>query len=82
MQSHADALAFAPDDSSQLRRRQAAKRSVQDRCDAALFDGCEIGREAYPAYRHRDPTVGSIAVATLWLALFAFAAVHSLVFGN
>jgi hypothetical protein len=79
MQAHADALPLILAD--EPRRRQAIVRSVQDRCDVPEFDKCEVGRDAYPAYGHREVGIGSVVVATAWLAFYVIAAIH-VVSGN
>jgi hypothetical protein len=68
MQGHADALPQALERAGELRWRQAAARSAQDRCGVSDFDRREIGR----AYNHK----GTVVVATAWLAFYVLAAVH------
>ncbi len=46
------------------------------------FNKCEVGREAYPACGHREVGIGSVVVASIWLAFFVIAAVHSLASGH
>jgi hypothetical protein len=82
VQDHADALPLALERAGEPRWRQAVAPSVQDRCDVPEFDKCEVGRDAYPAYDHREVGIGSVVVASIWLAFYVIAAVHSLVFGN
>jgi hypothetical protein len=74
MQAHADALPLTL--AGEPRWRQAVLPSVQDRCDGPEFDKREIGRDAYPAYDHREVGVGSVFVATAWLAFYVIAAIH------
>jgi hypothetical protein len=81
MQAHADALALTVERAGEPRWRQAVARSVHGRRDAIEFDGCEVGRDAYPAYQ-REVGVGSVAVASIWLACYVIVAIHSLAFGN
>ena len=56
--------------------------SVQARCDVPEFNKCEVGRDAYPACGHREVGIGSVVVASIWLAFFVIAAVHSLASGH
>jgi len=51
-------------------------RSVQDRSGVPEFDKCEIGRDAYPAYDQKEVGIGSVFVATTWLAFYVVAAIH------
>src|SRR5262245_7714755 len=74
MQAHADALPLILAD--EPRRRQAIVRPVQDRSDVPEFNKCEVGRDAYPAYGHREGGIGSLFVATAWLAFYVVAAIH------
>lgn len=74
MQAHSDALPLTLADES--RWQQAVVRSVQDRSDVPEFDKCEIGRDAYPAYDQKEVGIGSVFVATTWLAFYVVAALH------
>jgi hypothetical protein len=69
MQAHADALPLAAEHPGQPWSRRPAARSVGDRCGAP---------EAYPAYHRSEVGIGSVVVASIWLAFFVVAAVHSL----
>jgi hypothetical protein len=75
MQAHADAL--LPDLADESRWHQAVVRSVQDRRDVPEFNKCEVGRDAYPAYDQREVGIGSVFVATAWLAFYVVAAIHA-----
>jgi hypothetical protein len=61
---------------------RASARPAQGRGDLAAFDTCEIGRDAYPPSDHSKAGAGSIVVASIWLAFYGIAAVHSLASGN
>jgi hypothetical protein len=66
----------------QLAFTRISARSVPARSDVAAFDTCEVGRDAYPPSHHRNAGVGPVVVASIWLAFYAIAAVHSLAAGN
>ena len=72
MLAPADALPLAVERAGQPRWRQAAARSVHDRCDVCEFDKPEIGRDAYPPYNPR----GTVVVASGWLAFDVIVAIH------
>ena len=78
MLSPPNVLPLAVERAGEPQWRQAVARSVQDRCDVAEFDKCEIGRDAYPPYNHR----GTVVVASAWLVFCIIAAIHSLAFGG
>jgi hypothetical protein len=82
MLAPADALPLALERAGEPQWRQAVARSAQDRCDVREFDKCEVGRDAYPAYDYREVGFGSAVVASIWLAFYVIAALHSLAFGN
>jgi hypothetical protein len=82
MQADADALRLAVESAGEPLWGQAVAQSVQDRCDVPEFDKCEVGRDAYPAYGHSEVGIASIVVASIWLAFYVIAAVHSLASGN
>jgi hypothetical protein len=77
-----NALPLALDRAGEVSWRQAGAPSVQDRCDVPEFNKCEVGRDAYPAYAHREVGIGSVVVASIWLAFFVIAVVHSLALGT
>ena len=52
-----------------------------DRCGAE-FDKFEIGRDGYPPSHHRNAGLGAAVVASIWLAFYIVAAIHSLHSGN
>jgi hypothetical protein len=72
MLAPADALPLAVERAGEPQWRQAAARSVQDRCDVSEFDKREIGRDASPPYDHS----GTVVVASAWLAFYVIAAIH------
>jgi hypothetical protein len=72
MQGHADALPQTLERAGELRWRQTAARSAQDRCGVSDFDGREIGRDTSPPYDHK----GTLVVASAWLAFYVIAAIH------
>jgi hypothetical protein len=73
MLAPADALLRAGERASEPRRRPAAARSVQDRCDASQFDEREIGRDASAPHNH----AATVVVASAWLAFYVIAALIS-----
>jgi hypothetical protein len=74
MQAHADALPLTM--AGEPPWRQAEVRSAQDRCDVSEFGKCEVGRDAYPAYDRGEVGIGSVFVATAWLAFYVITAIH------
>jgi hypothetical protein len=82
MLDHTDALPPALERAGEAPWRQAVTPSVQDRCDLPEFNKCEVGRDAYPASDHRAVGIGSVVVASIWLAFYVIAAAHSLASGN
>ena len=72
MQGHTDAVPLAPRRAERRRSRQTTARSDQKRCDVLPHDNAEIGRDASAFYNHG----GTIAVASVWLVLYAIAAVY------
>jgi hypothetical protein len=80
-QVHAAALPLASERAGEPRWRPAAVRSVQGRRDVPEFDKCEVGRDAYPAYNHREVGIGPVFVASAWLAFYVIAAIR-VAFGN
>jgi len=54
---------------------------MQDGCDIAEFDRCEIGRDAHP-HSFREAGIGTGVVASIWLAFYFIASVHALASGN
>jgi hypothetical protein len=81
MLAAADALPLVVDRAGEPQWRQAFARSVQDRCDVAEFDKCEIGRDAYPPI-NAGVGIGPAVAASIWLAFYVVAAVHSLASGS
>jgi hypothetical protein len=73
MLTPADALPLAVERAGEPPWRQAATRSVQNRCDASEFDKPKIARDASPPYNHR----GTVVVASAWLALYVIFALIS-----
>ncbi len=82
MLDRVNALPLALERAEEAPWRPAVAPSVQDRCDVPEFNKCEVGRDAYPACGHREVGIGSVVVASIWLAFFVIATVHSLASGH
>ena len=75
MLAAADALPLAVERAGEPQWRQAAPRSVQDRCDVSASDQRDIGQSASPPYNHS----GIVVVASAWLAFYVVAAIHTFI---
>ena len=75
MLAPADALPQAMERAGEPQWRQAAPRSVQDRCDVSESDQRDVGQSASPPYDHS----GIVVVASAWLAFYVIAAIHDFI---
>ena len=78
MAKYADALPLAGQRAREPQWHQIAARPAQLRGGVSEFNRLEMGREGSPPYNH----IGTVVVASAWLALYAIAALHSLLAGN
>jgi hypothetical protein len=54
---------------------------MPDRRDILPFDRCDVGRDAYP-HSFTQVGIGTVVVASAWLALYVLASVNAIVFGH
>jgi hypothetical protein len=61
------------------RSGKAAAQSDWDRFPARKIDKCDVPRDTYPAHDYGKAHLGSVVVASVWLAFYVIVAIHRLI---